>query len=96
MAQRNLTPIDLPEQAAPSTPATGYGRLYVNTSGQLVFIEDGGTVLNISAMFASAVGYINHGSVAATSRPTGYGMVIWTGTVTPDNMANHDIFINET
>lgn len=50
MALRSLTPLDLPEQSAPGTPASGYGRLYVNTSGQIVFIDDAGTSLNLSTM----------------------------------------------
>lgn len=42
MAVRDLVPRDLPEQSAPSTPASGYGRLYVDSNGRPRFINDGG------------------------------------------------------
>lgn len=39
---RGRSYIDLAEISAPSTPPSGYGRLYVNTSGVLHYIDDAG------------------------------------------------------
>lgn len=94
MAKRQFVTFDLPEQAAPGTPASGYGRLYVNTSGQLVFVDDAGTSLNLSTLGSGAVGYVKHGATAGTARPSGYAVVLWEGSVTPTNASNDDLWID--
>jgi hypothetical protein len=38
------------------------------------------------------LGYVYHGAVADTVRPTGYAAVYWVGSVEPVNMANGDIW----
>lgn len=37
---------------------------------------------------------VNHGAVANTARPEGITLVIWKGTVVPDNMAVGDLFVD--
>jgi hypothetical protein len=39
-------------------------------------------------------GFVKHGSVAGTARPSGYGSVEWQGTVEPLNAINNDTWIN--
>lgn len=41
--------IDFTEVAAPATPASGFGRLYVATDGTLHFIDDAGTDIELGA-----------------------------------------------
>ena len=43
---------------------------------------------------AGAVGFVNHGAIAGTARPTGYGSIEWVGSVEPTNAVNGDIWIN--
>ena len=43
-----------------------------------------------------ATGYVNHGAVAGTARPTDYSQVIWLGSVEPTNAVNDDIWIDTT
>lgn len=43
---------------------------------------------------SSVVGVVNHGANATVARPTGYGSVIWIGTVAPSNRAVGDIWNN--
>ena len=40
--------IELSEQSAPSTPSSGYSRLYFDTSGNLTYKTDGGQVRTVS------------------------------------------------
>lgn len=42
------------------------------------------------------MGYVVHGAVAGTARPTGFGVVMWIGTVQPTNSIDGDIWINTT
>ena len=42
------------------------------------------------------VTYVDHGATAGTSRPTGFDMVIWTGTVEPTNASNGDLWVDQT
>ena len=39
-------------------------------------------------------GFVNHGSVASTARPSGFASIEWFGSVEPDNMADGDTWIN--
>jgi hypothetical protein len=42
--------LEIPEQASsPSTPGSGYGRLYVKSDGHIYFKNDGGTEVDLSA-----------------------------------------------
>jgi len=41
-------------------------------------------------------GHIEHGSTAATSRPSGFTSVEWVGSVEPTNALNGDTWINTT
>ena len=43
--------VELKEIAAPSTPASGYGRLYTDTSGKLHFLNDDGDDIELGAGF---------------------------------------------
>jgi hypothetical protein len=71
------------------------------TAARMENIEDGieeGTSLSASAiasLAASGVGFVHHGSVAATVRPTGFKMVIWEGSVEPTNATAEDLVIYE-
>jgi hypothetical protein len=40
------------------------------------------------------VGFALHGSNASFTRPTGFSVVIWFGTVTPTNAVDNDLYIN--
>lgn len=44
------------------------------------------------ALNTTGVGFINHGATAATARPVGFAMVIWYGSVEPDNLETGDIW----
>lgn len=50
--------------------------------------------LDSKAASANALGYVNHGATAGTTRPTGYAAVVWVGTVEPTNAVNGDIWEN--
>lgn len=41
-------------------------------------------------------GFVNHGSTAATARPSGFASVDWYGTVEPDNAVEGDQWIDPT
>lgn len=43
-----------------------------------------------------AVGFVRHGSNADYPRPLGYAMVIWDGSVQPNNMATYDQWVQPT
>lgn len=47
----------------------------------------------LTALQAGAVGCAVHGSNASFARPTGFGIVIWVGSVTPTNLGTNDIYI---
>jgi len=49
-------PIELPEIATPSTPASGFGRVYFKTDGQLYQLNDGG----VETQVGSGSGNINY------------------------------------
>jgi hypothetical protein len=56
-AATKTTSVQLKEGAAPSTPASGFGRLFVNSSGVLQFINDAGTTLSlVDALTAAGIG----------------------------------------
>lgn len=50
--------------------------------------------LDTKSNISNTVTMVNHGSNASTARPTGYALVIWVGTVNPNNRATGDIFCN--
>lgn len=50
------------------------------------------TTLGVDA----ALGYVNHGSTAGTSRPSTYGAVLWVGSVEPTNATNGDVWVDTT
>lgn len=41
-------------------------------------------------------GYVNHGAVAGTARPTGFTSIEWVGSVTPTNAIDGDTWIDTT
>jgi len=43
LTSNNITAVQFKESASPGTPASGYGRLYVSTSGVLRFVDDAGS-----------------------------------------------------
>lgn len=49
-----------------------------------------------TALAASGKGYVEHGAVANTARPTGYASVEWYGTVEPDNWIDGDTWNDPT
>lgn len=49
-----------------------------------------------SALAASGKGYVNHGSVAGTARPSGYASIEWVGSVEPTNALNGDTWVDTT
>lgn len=48
----------------------------------------------VAAVAAAGMGVVIHGADAATARPSGFAVVTWIGTVTPDNAIDGDIFEN--
>lgn len=48
------------------------------------------------ALKVTVPGYVNHGSTAGTTRPSGFAAVLWYGTVEPDNMIAGDIWFDST
>lgn len=42
----------------------------------------------------SGKGYVNHGSTAATARPSGYASIEWYGSVQPDNWIAGDTWVD--
>lgn len=56
--------IEIAEQSAPSTPSSGYGRLYVKTDGSLNFKDDAGTETDLTS---GAIDAAASASAAATS-----------------------------
>lgn len=53
-----------------------------------VWIPDTATVLT------GLKGFVNHGSVAGTARPSGYASIEWFGSVEPTNMEDGDTWVN--
>lgn len=43
---------------------------------------------------ASGKGFVNHGAVAGTARPTGYASIEWVGSIEPTNAVNGDTWVN--
>ena len=41
-----------------------------------------------------SAGVVEHGAVASVSRPGGYSMIFWIGSVEPNNAINNDVWIN--
>lgn len=64
-----------------------------NTSGTNTGDQDLSGLMPKATISASGKGFVNHGSVAGTARPTGYASVEWFGTVEPTNMTNADTWI---
>lgn len=54
------------------------------------------TVTGGSGFSANVMGEIAHGSTAGTSRPVGFSVVTWVGSVEPDNAVNNDIWVDTT
>ena len=54
LTSQNITAVQLKEGATPGTPASGYGRLYVNASGVLHYVDDAGTDIAIGGAGGSA------------------------------------------
>lgn len=46
------------------------------------------------ALNGNAIGYVNHGATAGTSRPSDFAVVLWYGSVEPTNATNNDIWID--
>lgn len=54
LTSQNITALQLKEGATPGTPSSGYGRLYVNASGVLHYVDDAGTDIAIGGAGGSA------------------------------------------
>jgi hypothetical protein len=52
--------------------------------------DHSGTYARLDTIAASGKGFVNHGAVAGTARPTGYASVEWFGTVEPTNWIDGD------
>ena len=70
------------------------------TGGDLA-ISEGGTGQSTASAARAAIapenlGYVNHGATAGTARPTGYGAILWVGTVTPTNAVDGDVWVDVT
>lgn len=57
-------------------------------------VDDGRTW--VGAAGAHAVGRVQHGNDADAARPSGYGMVVWVGSVRPSNMVAGDLWVEVT
>ena len=45
---------------------------------------------------AAGLTYVEHGATAGTARPSGYGLVVWYGTVEPTNAIDNDFWVDTT
>lgn len=52
------------------------------------------TQLDAKAPLTGTIGYVNHGSTAGTSRPSGYGVIFWYGSVEPTNATDGDVWVD--
>lgn len=62
--------LELTEASAPSTPSSGYGRLYTKTDGDLYWKDDAGTEVNLSDAVAIAAASATAASASATAAQT--------------------------
>lgn len=59
-------------------------------------LAEGGAATTVEeALSTKGVGYVKHGAVASTARPTGFKMVIWEGIVEPTNATAEDLVVYE-
>lgn len=72
-----ITALQLKESASPGTPASGYGRLYYNTSNQLLVINDAGASVNITTLATGAIALTSQaiGDLIYASSTTQFGRV---------------------
>ena len=66
------------------------------TSATSIFWRDEtGVLTDITKDDLSGVsGVVEHGATAGTTRPSGYKIIIWIGSVSPTNAVNTDIWID--
>lgn len=50
--------------------------------------------VSAATLLASGKGFVNHGAVAGTARPTGYASIEWFGSVEPTNAIDGDTWID--
>lgn len=79
----NIEGLQFKESAAPATPASGFGRLYVDTSGRLNFVDDAGVTFPIigtaaAITLAAATSFIV--PIAAAAAPTADGSIAYAST----------------
>ena len=76
----------------------------LNTIGQQLGADPAGVFNNVQDRLniadidrgLNAVGVKVHSGDATASRPTGYQIIIWIGTVQPNNWQNNDIYVDVT
>lgn len=67
MADKSLTPIDLPElSSAPASPASGFHRFYAKTDGKAYSKSSGGTEYDLTASGGAAVVSFNRQTASYT------------------------------
>jgi hypothetical protein len=64
LSAANVDKIRFREAAAPATPDSGYGYLYVKSDGKIYFKNDAGTEIDLSSVVSTAI--LKDGSVAFT------------------------------
>jgi hypothetical protein len=84
--------------ASPTAVSTNDIRVTADQSAGTASIRTIGTgALQAAAgnhTHAAAKGFVNHGAVASTSRPSGYSSVEWMGSVQPANAIDGDTWLN--
>ena len=85
---RRPNPLFLPEQTAPGTPPSAWGYIYFKTNGYACYKGDDGNEIALGGLFV-----VEHGSTAATARPSGQGPILWVGSVVPTNAIYKDQFL---
>jgi hypothetical protein len=88
MANIHLTPIDLQVLAAPATPASGFARLYVSSTGKRLHqIDDAGVDSDLLASIATLNFVIDGGGSAITTGIKGDLIVDFACTINQVTMA---------
>lgn len=86
MAVRQLTPIDMNGLAITNLPASPSG---ANDAASKSYVD---TKQAAATIAANGAGWVYHGSLAGTSRPSGFAAIIWVGSVEPTNAINNDVW----
>ena len=66
---------------------------YSGNSGKIPQVNTGEDALEYTD---GVMGEVVHGATAGTARPFGFSVVMWIGSVEPDNAINNDVWVDTT